>query len=129
MNKSLTEINLDKAARIALLVLLQSRGRPVDKQALAKLCNVNLRSIERDFHHAQTVNIKLAELLRDFNRQPGERLYTVRDAANILHMSEYNVRLLAKKYSLGQHTKSKILLTDNDLQVILNRPNARKRGR
>ena len=96
------ESELNKAARIALLVLIENSGHSMDSNELAKLTGVSVRSIQRDRHDAYNVHWRLAELLKKFNNPPGEQTFTIRDVAALVGLSQYRVRELAKSLPCGE---------------------------
>jgi hypothetical protein len=116
---------LDKSARIALMVLLEHSGKPINTRDLAQITGVDIRSIQRDRHGAYQVHIRLAELLRKYNEAKGN-LDVVAMAAR-LHLSDYRIRKLAKTLNIGQKLPNgRWLFTQTDIVLFEQRKRSRK---
>lgn len=126
MPKSFDNLVKDRAARLALLVLIIHNAKSLSKSELAEQFHVSLRTIERDFLAANAVQMKLAEMLSYFNNLPSEKIYTVREVAESLNLSGYHVRLLARELKIGRKNLSGVMyFNGNEFEMLKNRPNAR----
>ena len=59
---------LGKAARLALLVLLQTSGKILNTHELSVVCGIHRRTAQRDLREVTLVQTRLAKLLQSFNR-------------------------------------------------------------
>ncbi len=119
------ETTLNKAARVALVVLVQNSGHKIDTKTLAEITGITLRSAQRDMHEAYNVNIRLAELLKRLKNPPEKKNFTVKEAAKLLSLNEYHIRLLANTLHVGHKVGGDWSFSHEDIESIKNRPHAR----
>ncbi len=119
------EANLNKSARVALVVLFQNYGHRIDTKTLAEITGITLRSAQRDMHEAYNVNLRLTELLKRLNNPPEKKTFTVKEAVKLLSLNEYHIRLLANTLHVGHKVEGEWTFSHSDIEALKDRPHAR----
>lgn len=123
----MTDIILDKAARIALLVLLWQRNYQIDTAEFAHATNVGIRTAQRDVHGARVVYTRLQELLEKYsNTDPVEKRYSVDEVSGMLNLNPHHVRRLARNILSKSRQGVAFRFTEEDIEILRDRPGKRK---
>ncbi len=118
--------NINKAARIALLVLIHKSGNKIDTRSFSELFGISMRTAQRDRLSAYKVDRCLDNMLEKYAKSD-DPLSSVQEAAQLLGLNEWYVKILAKKINVGQLTGKGWRFTKEDIEAMKNRPNYRKK--
>ncbi len=115
-----------KSVRLAVIALLLQEQKNLTAKQISTLMGVDIRTAQRDIKLVPEVVRMFNNVKRHLQIEDIEKSYSVRDVSSMLGLHPQHVRLLVRQYKLGRKEGGSLRLSEQDLEALKSRPDARK---